>query len=186
MFDRPLADGLKLQRSFVDRGQPVDIAHRQPLRNGGRRAGPQLFERAFNVNGHCAAHPELVNTVSAASGRRRRRTLASSDRRSRSAADSAADGWPAEFWRRCASSTHYGLRNASPRTHLISPLQGSSKLRTPATRPRVRSNAKALMSTSGMASRTRDAAARSVRPLVTTSSINTTRRRVKRRRLHSK
>src|SRR5580704_10822399 len=59
----PRGGGTELKRDFVDYWQPVDIAHRQPFRNRSRSACPQAFERAFNRNGHFAAHPQLVNAV---------------------------------------------------------------------------------------------------------------------------
>src|SRR5271167_878468 len=59
----PLGGGREPQRSLVEQGQPVDVAHRQPFWNGLRSAGPQSFERAFNGNGHLSAHPQFVDAV---------------------------------------------------------------------------------------------------------------------------
>ena len=40
IFDSPLGRGLEPQRGVVDHGQPVDVAHRQPVRDGSRRSCP--------------------------------------------------------------------------------------------------------------------------------------------------
>src|ERR1700716_1087694 len=59
------APGAECERYFVDAGEPLDIAHRQPVGNGGCGARPQRGEGRLDVDREFTAHPQLVNAVRA-------------------------------------------------------------------------------------------------------------------------
>src|SRR5256885_6970797 len=65
------------ERHFVGRGEPLYVAHRQPLGNGRGGARPQRRERRLDVVREFTPHPQLVDAV------RARGTVASLQRRDR-------------------------------------------------------------------------------------------------------
>jgi len=48
---------LECQRHLVGGGQPMDEAHRQPIRNGGCCGRPETLERTLDIQGHLSTHP---------------------------------------------------------------------------------------------------------------------------------